>query len=126
MALQRRRNVRQQHVRRLLVSLWQVRREMLEHVQRHRARLTGIHVSHVFARPAKARSSHLLQTFQINVTRLEVIHMRGWEVVPNDPDELRIREKAGGDRRVRGRTTKQIGVFFQGSFDGNRARGNQR
>ncbi len=117
-ALQTRADVREEDVRRGVVSGGKRRGEVLEDVQLDAAGFAGVEIPHVFARPTEGFALRDLQAGEVDVAALEILEVRWWEVVADDADHVHRREKARTDRRVRSGAAEEIGVLFHRSFDG--------
>ena len=118
MMLQRGRDVRQQHKRRRLITLRQIRRERLEHAQLRRERAALVHVHLVFARPVERLARLHLQAREVEPMALVERGVFLREILANDADEIHVAEKAGRDRRVAGGTAEQPRVGSLRGFDG--------
>ena len=117
-ALQTRADICQEDVRRGVVAGGERGREVLEDVQLDAAGFAGVQIPHVFAGPAEGFSGNGLETGEVDVAGFEILDVRGREVVADDADHLDRGEEARTDGSVGRGTAEEIGVFFDGGFDG--------
>ncbi len=117
-ALQARPDIGEKDVWRGVVACGKFRREMLEDVELDAAGFARVEVPHVFAGPAEGFSLRDLQAGEVDLAAFEILDVRGREVVTDNTDHIHRGEKARADRRVGSRAAEEIGVFFDGGFDG--------
>ena len=112
-----RRDICQKDDRRRVVALGQGGGEMLENIQRHGARLAGVHVPHVFAGPPEGLAGHDLETGQVDAALAEEFDMFLGEILSHNPDEVHWAEIRCGNRTIRSRAAKQVFMLGELCFD---------
>ena len=114
--LQFRRDVGEEQVVGVAVMGRKLRGESFKNIERDGAGLAGVHVPHVFARPAEGFAGCALHAIEIDAAALQKIPMLGGKVFADDADEIDRGKIAGGDGGVGGRSTEEIKTLFDGSF----------
>ena len=111
------RDICQQNDRRRVVALGQGGGEMLEHIQRDRARLAGVHVPHVFAGPPEGLAGHDLEASEIDAALVEEFDVLFRKILADDADEIHRAEIRCGNRSIRSRASKQVFLLGELCFD---------
>jgi hypothetical protein len=122
MMLERRRDVRQEHIRRPFVELRQMRRELLEHAQFRQQRAAIVHVHFVFARPMECFSGLNLQPRQIHAVLAVQRDITLREIVSDHTHHAHGRKETGRHRGMTGGTSQQTRVRCRWCFNGIKGR----
>jgi len=117
-ALERRRDVREQDKFGVAVRGRQLRSERFEHAQLGGESAAVVHVQFIFAGPMKRFAGQLLQTLKINAVAVVELDVFLGEILADDADEFYGREKTRRHRRMAAGTAEQPGIFRVRSFDG--------
>ena len=90
---------------------------MLEHIQGHRAGFAGVHVPHIFARPAECLSRHDLEAAEINPATAEEVDVLFGKIFSHDANKFDGAEIRCGDGPVGGRAAEEVFVLGELGFD---------
>ena len=90
---------------------------MLKNIQLHRAGLPGVHVPHVFSRPAKGLSRNNLQPVEVDAAAFQKLDVLLGKILTDNSDQVDRTEIRCCDSPVGGRAAQEIGMLLHLSLD---------
>ena len=111
------RDVAEQNHSGRLVGLREIWGEVLEDIQLHRARLSLVHVPHVFPGPAEGLSGDYLKAREIDVPPLEEFDVLLREILADDADKIHGGEEAGRHGGVGCGAAQKVSAFIKRGLD---------